>query len=691
MSSSIRIQNSPPSLRDEIDLSLTRSDLFLNIRNKIYSLIKQTKADQKEVTFTFPPLLNEHRAFIHRLCDELGVYHESGSAIRIPDDVYASIYCRKGTTLKEMSITIPFDDDVPVVEPDDELLEIFSAVGEDDFVEPQRRNRQGKNTRMKKAKNRKARRQQNSSDSDSDELDDFGADELDDLLESSLQFAITEDIDDTPTPIEIVMNALKAEESRKKAEKSALAAMARRREKETIKVRSNQLYSQSKHIPAKKTPKKRANDSNRGSPAAATVFVSAGVMPNTLGERNVQHAPSSPSPSTPPSFRMHQEHGQFIHHSGVGGSVMSMMAKMGYEQGRGLGKDKQGIVNPITVSHVEGKVFRVNCDFDEAREEISTKQKKRSKSMPIPPVARSPPKASSLPAEIEIKSSPESRPSSIQIVDPFMYVDENEFVLDGLTHCTFLEKVQDRLQLLCNLTLEQSKPVAHLIAAPSKTTEDIKLRNLCRMWKVRCDKKPNCMLQLTTNNLSCRPGDDDSSDSEQEVSDSEQEEKVKHIKKSKGSAVDLTKASHSEFLNFVEHKLVELLESSSQQDPVVVYNFPAINDGHRRTMVTSICRRCNIGSELLAERKLSTRSARNKKLMNLAMSNPEAPVNAKLALQGSVVQVTVTHGVSIKPHRQLINAVLSMCNFTESPSKKKEKERKKSLHKKSETLSKKEV
>jgi hypothetical protein len=278
-----------------------------------------------------------------------------------------------------------------------------------------------------------------------------------------------------------------------------------------------------------------------------------------------------------------------------------------------------------------------------------------------------------------------------------MKSENNAF--EGATHSTLLELVESKLEEMYQVTNELNKPVAYHLDVHLKREDEIRVRNLCRKWHVKCEsvedaqsvkkkreKRPTLRF-VSIVGATCRPGEE----LEQIVPDSDDnasdemlpENRVTFVKKNKNEIVDINGMSDAEFLRYIQHVLTDLVEDTdSEEKTVLVYNFPAM-DNHRKAVLAAVCNRCSIGVDMLAERKVQTRSAKKQKLLKLAMGNPEKPLAVSKGLQGTVVQCMVTHGISIKPHRQLVLAINELI-INENPHSK--RERRKSFSKKQKSI-----
>jgi Icc-related predicted phosphoesterase len=301
-----------------------------------------------------------------------------------------------------------------------------------------------------------------------------------------------------------------------------------------------------------------------------------------------------------------------------------------------------------------------------------------------------------------VPREPSKKVDSTAIAQEEPLLMEPSHIFEGFTHIALCELVEQKLDEMCNRMIELNRSVLYSFSSPFKREDDIRVKNLCRKWRVRCEsnedsttikkkkeKKRETIRITAVLGTSRKPGQDED---QQIVSDSESDSdeclipsnRVTFVKKTKEDFVDVHGMSDSEFLRFVESTLRQLVDDTdAEEKTVLIFNFPPM-DSHRSEKLIAVCHRCSIRVEILQERKLQTRSAKKQKLLKMGMGNPEVPISIKQgAVKGTIVQVMVTNGVSIRPHRQLIRAVLEIEEIStrgESPQHK--KERRKSFSKK---------
>lgn len=117
-------------------------------------------------------------------------------------------------------------------------------------------------------------------------------------------------------------------------------------------------------------------------------FVSSGTMAETVTEVVAVGSTGGDASSEKPVESNSSKLGTFEMHTKGFGS--KMMAKMGFIEGTGLGKDGQGIVQPIQAIH-RPKSLGLGVEFDMEAEAVKARSEPQSNVRPEPSKARSEP------------------------------------------------------------------------------------------------------------------------------------------------------------------------------------------------------------------------------------------------------------------------------------------------------------
>ncbi|KAL0477489.1 hypothetical protein AKO1_008262, partial [Acrasis kona] len=94
---------------DIIHYSLPSRELEAPVRNKILSLCRQFREDPNldELTYTFPPLFNDCRQYIHKVCSYFKIKTKSGASIKFDkNECFAGLESSEKTTLKETTVRL---------------------------------------------------------------------------------------------------------------------------------------------------------------------------------------------------------------------------------------------------------------------------------------------------------------------------------------------------------------------------------------------------------------------------------------------------------------------------------------------------------------------------------------------------------------------------------------------------------
>jgi hypothetical protein len=374
-------------------------------------------------------------------------------------------------------------------------------------------------------------------------------------------------------------------------------------------------------------------------------------------------------------YKKHAEFGEFIQDSSIGGAVMGMMAKMGYVEGKGLGKTKQGIVNPITISRISNKIFQMNCDTDEkpTRERVVRTDVKDVKRVQAEEVSD---EDSYSDVSDEEENVQESEEEKIVHEDPMFH--EHDF--DRMPQSVYLRHIQDKMEDIILQAHESSLPVTFKYPPIGKNKHVIQLHNLCKKYKLECvssfddsdfdqekefanvhsmekllSRKGRKVIVVTAiPSISILPSsrieqtrEEMESMKHSHVPEEEYINKVIQVPAKKikeQQKVDVGLMDDIEFAKFIETKLSYIVGlCDADIEPTVTYTFAPMS-GARRSVLFAVCSRSNIGAEI--DTKSKTRQAKMKALVDMS----------ETGLSG--VKVTAAFGISKKPKRNFIRSIM---------------------------------